>query len=222
MPRQIEYFENGVWSLWCPETGNAEGHDRWRYVGGVLENCVNGTWYPWKDQSLTLDDAQRRGPSIQSRLRPYDDAAGLAIGPAGIAALKELTFGPSPALQAEQQKQHAGRQSSYELSGLGDYHRRQQAQAVPATQRPADASVAPRTGVRVSGPREDVSAVDCADYGRHVLAANAEYRNRLLEVAARANELSDTCGTLRTELDEAYAKIGRLTREVERLGRKKR
>lgn len=40
------------------------------------------------------------------------------------------------------------------------------------------------------------------------------------EANARANRLSDECGALRTELDEAYAKIGRLTREVERLGRK--
>ena len=65
--------------------------------------------------------------------------------------------------------------------------------------------------------RTDVSAVDCSDFGARVIAAAAEYRSKALENAERANRLSDTCGALKTELNEAYAKIGRLEREIERM-----
>lgn len=220
MPRTVEAWWSELgWREVCDIDGNPvtmdeakRAHPEARYVGGVLERGARGGQWGGAclDQSLAVDEALRIDPHARFRLRPYDDAA----GPAGIAALKDLTFGPEDAphgywsLQAEQQKQHAGRPVFFcNVPSCGATAAWEQADpnapgkvarlcAAHAPQHPADASVAP-PAFRPATESE-------------------------MTAERRANALSDACGTLRTELDEAYAKIGRLTREVERLGRKKR
>lgn len=58
------------------------------------------------------------------------------------------------------------------------------------------------------GPGDDDSRVD-------------EFRSAWRAESIRANRLSDECGALKTELNEAYAKIGRQEREIEKLRRKR-
>ena len=206
MPRQIEAKRQDGWKLW--NEAPLPTDRPWRYVGGVLECGERGGRWGGAclDQSLTVDEALRIDPHARFRLRPYDDAE------SATQQRRHDRLVASGHLQAEQQKQHGGRHAFADMAD--ELHRRQQAAAadmlrtnlygpIPAPQRPADASVAP-----AGDPRPLYGPVDWrALYGH---------------ATRHANELSDTCGTLRTELDEAYAKIGRLTREVERLGRKKR
>lgn len=68
--------------------------------------------------------------------------------------------------------------------------------------------------------RHDVSAIDCADFGKKLVAASAEYRSKALENAERASRLAAERGALRTERDELLRENAVLRRRVERLERK--
>ena len=226
MPRQIEVqsADGSTWEVWDSPADPKQYP--WRYVGGVLEGAAGDEWRPMAEsvQQSTLEELRAKFPDWAHlyRLRPYDDApvrrsyeVRCSCGRKSTAGLGESRVicvcgrghepawpvfpVPSPALQAEQQKQHAGRRV-YGLAAGGNYVRftGPPEPPIPATQRPADASVAPES------PESRAALV-----------------STLRAAQQRANALADTCGALRTELDEAYARIGRLTREVERLGRKK-
>jgi len=189
MPRQIEVQSEGEWKLWN------EAHPLpdipWRYVGGVLEmESGFGDWIPMLQHYASIEEARAAvgQPHLRIRLRPYDDAEDIATVYA-----REL-----PGLiQAERQKQHAGRRV-YGLTAGGNYVllTGSPEPPIPALQRPADASVAP-----AGDPRPLYGPVDWrALYGH---------------ATRHANELSDTCGTLRTENDILLRENAKLRREEE-------
>lgn len=204
--RKIEVKVGGEWVMPTAEQTSIEDAKRYyadaRYVGGVLEYQRVATG-EWKDvhvdgQHFTPSErAAEQGVTVDAyRLRPYDDAA-----------VPTTRQGWEDKIVAD---------VASKMAPVPKARGRLAAGSSP----PGTHTTDQRTKEMRAIMRTDVSAVDCSDFGDKVIAASANYRNKALENAERANRLSDECGTLRTERDELLRENAVLRRKVEKLERK--
>lgn len=241
MARKVEVqMDGGRWEPWngretLPEQLlGREGIFGARYVGGVLEWSPLDTdrWRPCAEnvQHQTVAECYEKCPSYDYRLRPNGDApAGLhwTCGGCEERLHTQRTDG-GDYLCACGHKVNLGAMrakaitSTTEVSGeklLANTKRAAQEERSKGFIEGWNAGTAQGEIGRVY-EQYNRCLEENSRLGDEVIRLQDEGL-RLADACSRANRLSDECGSLRSELNEAYAKIGRQERELERLRRKR-